>query len=321
MIKKICFALSLMALTTLSLQAQSSHYPMRSKIEATRVHAGSQHLEQIERTSLSGQRLEKNVMDYDDEGNLAVIDSYSYANSRWEPKQRLEYTYNDRGLLQRSAIYLWEDGEYRLTESEDVEQFTLMGQPKVVVISGRMEASGSAEVVPVLKQVVTGMHHDQPADYDLYAWEEDGWQLIGHSHIAYSEDGRHTSEVLTMSLYGVSLSQGVDIDYDDYGQPWRVDEYYLSMGEKLLSVVTDFRNEYDNDGLLQRRTITSSDGNDPVVDSYSWSRGTTTAIGGLAQGDADIRGSYYYDMNGRRHEGQPAQPGIYIINGRKYLKR
>ena len=92
------------------------------------------------------------------------------------------------------------------------------------------------------------------------------------------------------------------------------------VGEKLLSVVTDYRNEYDNDGLLQRRTITSSDGNDPMVDSYRWSRGTTTAVGGLAQGDADAHGSYYYDMNGRRMQEKPSH-GVYIRHGRKYVVR
>ena len=310
------FTLCLMALATLSSQAQSRHYALRAKIEATRIHFGTHRLDSIIRTTQDSRRAEKNVMEYDGENNLKVINTYAHANGQWEPSQRMEYTINDFGLVERSTVYTWENGEYCIAECEEVEQFTLNGQPRVVVISERLGAEPSAGIQPVLKQVVTGMHQDRLTDYDLYAWQMGKWILIGHSHTEYGDEGRHVSEVLDFSLSGLTMAQGVDIDYDDYGQPMRMNEYVLDGGEKLYNVETFFGNVYDDDGLLILRTVTSADSGESSADKYYWSLGTTTDVKNVAEGRKPTS-EYYYDMSGRRHHGRPTLPGVYLIDGQK----
>jgi len=315
--KIVLFNICLIVMTSMTTLAQQRTLPMRSKIDATGG-SSAHRLERIERTTIDGQRLEKGVMEYDEEGNLSVVTQFSYGtDGNLVPQQKVEHSYNKNGLLQQTDTYVFQDGISYQTERQEVLQYSFSGQPLVVVVS---EGNGSqAGLQPYLKQVVTGIQQDRWTDYDLYMWLMGDWELIAQSHMDYSDDGNWTREVLTYVVYGLNTSQVVEFSYDEHHQPVRCIEYYLEGDEQTFRLETTYKNEYDSDDCLKRMTMTSGD-DEPIVNHYFWKKEATTAVSDVPAGNV-LKPDSYYDVSGRRHKEVPSKPGLYIVNGKKIMLR
>ena len=138
-----------------------------------------------------------------------------------------------------------------------------------------------------------------------------GWQFKGTYTIKYWPSGQ-------TRLYGFAgkdfiLSNDTQIDADDIGTFCRFNygtcdafRCYLMAPESSGSArgVSKANSLPD---MLKVRLVKAD--------------GTTTAIGTLDTRMGEIEfGDDWYDLNGRRLEGQPTQKGVYINNGRKIIK-
>ena len=75
-------------------------------------------------------------------------------------------------------------------------------------------------------------------------------------------------------------------------------------------------NIYDANGNIQ--TVTEfDDGKEDDTDYYFWSNGGKTAINGMKLKGAD---GQWFDLSGRRLNGQPTRKGLFIQNGKKVIR-
>ena len=154
----------------------------------------------------------------------------------------------------------------------------------------------------------------EPQDFDMYLWTGEDWMLSGTTHIDFTSWGGVAKQTITISMYGMSMTQASTYEYDDHHMPIKLTTESNMMG----NMVYTYTNTYDDRGLVTKVVASTSMASD-LTTFYFWSPNGSAGVNAVQHARKMVNG--FYDMNGRYFNGSPDQKGLFILNGRKVMNK
>ena len=227
---------------------------------------------------------------------------------------KTDMTYNEQGMTKSQDMYQLIGGDAwgLISKSEVTEYSPENGLPMVVESSRIDETNPAAGVVLTSKSVITKYHGNNFAEEEVWVWLGGEWQKNITTTAEYNEKDQMVKMVAEMSYMGFSLTTETTYEYESHGNVSK--ESVLSyLGD---ASVTTYEYEYDaNDNIAK---VTTKTGFETTISYYYWSRGGSANVQGMTAVGTD---SPWYDLSGRRLNGQPTQKGIFIHNGKKIYNK
>lgn len=225
---------------------------------------------------------------------------------------KTDMTYNEQGMTKIQDMYQLIGGDAwgLIAKSEVTEYSEENGMPKVIESSRIDETDPAAGVVLTSKSVITKFHGNNFAEEEVWVWLGGEWQKNVTSTAEFNDQDQMVKTVSEMSYMGYSMTTETDYEYESHGN---ISKETVSsfMGDPT---VTTFDYEYDaNDNIAK---VTTKSGGDTTVSYYYWSRGGSAGVQGIKAAGAD---GQWFDLSGRRLNGQPSKKGIFIQNGKKMI--
>jgi hypothetical protein len=160
-----------------------------------------------------------------------------------------------------------------------------------------------------MKHVIFSFNHTTPLNYDAYLPDGNGgWMFYATIRGEENSQGEIAKLVSTTYYGGDTFITTKTYEYDDHN--WLTRETYTS--EIFDDYEMTYENFYGADGNIEKRNVYNS-GQWTAIQYYTWS--DPTAIQSLKGSPA--ANASWFDLNGRRINGQPAKKGLYIRNGQK----
>ena len=260
-----------------------------------------------------GERTSKTVYEYNAAGQQAVSYDYSYTSQVEQLVGKTENSYNDNGVQTEDKYYDYDGANWVLSSHTVYSEFNSAGLPTVAITSELNDENPSAGLLPTTKQLFKAYYGNQPQDVELYAWTGADWMLSATMHFDFTSWGGIDKETMTISMFGMTMTQTSTYEYDDHHMPVKLTTESNMMG----TMVYIYINTYDSNGL-PTKVVTQGVGGD-LSTYYFWSPNGSANINTLEHARQMVNG--FYDLNGRFYNGTPDQRGLYIVNGRKVIVR
>ena len=231
----------------------------------------------------------KTVLNHTADGKVGQVEiSLKDETGTYVLSATIEFAYNGAGLVE-SAVY-----------------------------QGIDEENPDAGIQPFTKTVYVKYNGDVAEDTEFYSWDEESkeWVKYGTAH-SDIVNGQIVKITHTEEMMGFSITTETTYQYDSHG--YTTYEKVSTGGFGFTTKTeTSYENTYDaNDNIY---TIKESiDGGDPTTTYHFWSREGGTSIQ-MVKSAIDAA-TQWYDISGRRLNGAPSHPGIFIHNGKKTVIR
>lgn len=236
---------------------------------------------------------------------MEAFDTYYYDDGYVYECKTL-YTYDDLGELLRTEDYVRVDGEWVITGKVDTEHDA---DGHEVWITWSDDENNPGQLVQYMKHVIFSFNHTTPLNYDAYMPDGNGgWMFYATIRGEENSQGEIAKLVSTTYYGGDTFITTKTYEYDDHN--WLTRETYTS--EIFDDYEMTYENFYGADGNIEKRNVYNS-GQWTAIQYYTWS--DPTAIQSLKGSPA--ANASWFDLNGRRINGQPAKKGLYIRNGQK----
>ncbi|MBQ9649212.1 MAG: hypothetical protein IJV25_02210 [Prevotella sp.] len=262
----------------------------------------------------SGERMTTDRYEYNGDGTIAVMYSESWDDSalfegRVLEKYKSVFTY-DGGRLVAIETYLENGADWLIESKEELSDFDANGNPATVIYY-EVDEDDEGQLLPSAKWEVTKWAKAEPADYKLYQPDFGSWDLYSTTVSEVNDQGLITKQTDTSELFGVKYVSTTTYEYDDHGYPTKE----VSTSDFGSSEET-YVNTYDANGNILTATQFYN-GKEDETTYYFWSKDGQTAINGMRLHKAD---GQWFDLGGRRLNGQPTRKGIFIQNGKKVIR-
>lgn len=260
-----------------------------------------------------GQRTGKTVYEYNAAGKETVSYEYGYAGTQTgQLIGKTETTYNNSGVQTEEKTYEYINNSWELTSQTVYSEFNSAGLPTVAITKEKDDENPSAGLQPTTKLVYKAYYGTEPQDFEMYAWDGTEWMLSATAHIDFTSWGGVAKETMTMSFYGMSMTQTSTFEYDDHHMPIKMTSESSMMGNMEYT----YTNTYDDKGLVTKVVETNSTSGS-LTTFYFWSPNNSAGVNTVQHARQTVNG--FYDMNGRHFDGSPKQKGIFIVNGQKVI--
>ena len=271
-------------------------------------------LDSVYSESADGVRMSKSVYEYDANGRIVTEYTYNYDFQGVNVVSMIKgvATYDDQGRLVREDVYESNGGDYVLSGYSENSEFDAENRPTVVTEYSIDDENPAAGIQLESKTVVSKYNGQNPEDYELYAWNGSDWDLYMTMHSDYNAQGLPVKSTQSMSVMGMTYTNTMTYEYDDHGQILRSE---TSSGFGIVTTA-DYTNTYDADGNLIKQ-VCSTMGTDVTMYLF-WSKGGSAGLDRVMDSE---KASAYYDLGGRRLNGQPTKKGIFIHNGKKVYNK
>ena len=174
----------------------------------------------------------------------------------------------------------------------------------------------------VMDSICTMQMDGTPLQKQVPEYNADGLAIAlyeyGYSQSASNADGTTQQETVTIPLGNYTITEFVAYEYDSHQTATRITVTASVMEQVVESEEVVYENSYDErDLLVEQKTMRS--GEEPTISLMFWSDGLTTAVAAQRL-QRQVR-ERSFDLSGRQqHDGQKPK-GVYIIGGRKVVRR
>ena len=259
----------------------------------------------------SGERMYTEVYEYNSDGSLAVLYSdskdYDYLYNQYVTERTKTYVTYDNGRVAKIESFLLKGNDWVIMAKAELSDYDTNGKP-CTVIYYEADEDDEGQMLPSAKWVVTKWGSMEPADYELFQPDFGEWVLYNKTVSELNDKGIVTKQTSTTQGVGIEYVSTTTYEYDDHG--YMIKQVNTS---DFGSSEDTFVNVYDaNDNILTSTEF--DDGKEDQTNYYFWSKGGKSAINGLKLLKAD---GQWFDLSGRRLNGQPSKKGIFIQNGKK----
>ena len=280
-------------------------------------------------TSADGVRVSKTVCEYNSSKLLVASYDSTYVGGMGQQlaapviEGRTIYTYDSDNHILSQEDYDYDNGQYILTAKSEFSEWNAeAGQPAVAVVSQVDEENPAAGLQLLMKTVVTKFHGKSGAEtLESYTWDGLQWVLAGTTTAEFDGAGRKTKETVSMTVEGYAVDMETTFEYDSKGNPVKETSSTKMMGMNLGQTVTTFANEYYPDDNLKKVTTTSVTeyGTNVSMEYFFWGSGNTAGIRRAEYLSKKVMQDY--DLLGRKVNEQTVRKGIYIVGGKKVVKK
>ena len=242
-------------------------------------------------------------------GKLTEIHStYYYAEGNTEYKTL--YIYDDQGRLLRYEYYTKRDGEFVMTYKEESEgqEWNEDGLPTTVII---YEEKNPGQLLPAWKEFIHGYLDLDAVDKDEYISDgAGGWTYYATYTAEYNSKGEFVKQYREIYWEDVVYKTTLLNEYDDHSRITKL-TYTCDIDGNWEYIYENF---YDANGVIEKRNV-YLDGSFLEIQYYVW--GDPNAVQGVKASAGAANG--WFDLNGRRINGQPTKKGLYIRDGKKIV--
>ena len=258
----------------------------------------------------NGVLMEKYIMlrgeySYDDSGTI-VADGDGL--SMWKYTKEV-YGYDDAGRINKISEYEKVGDNWKLITVRDYVSFNENGG-NIEIIDYDVDDDDKDQLLPTWRYVFT-YEGNYAVQRDKYASNFGSWELYNTTKFEYNAHGWVIKETTTREAFGQTYISTTYIEYDDHG--CKTKEVFTSdEGSYILT----FEPSYDANGI-HTSSKQYTNGQEDNTSYYFYSLGGHTAIKGVKASAGAANG--WFDLNGRRINGQPTKKGLYIHDGRKVL--
>lgn len=258
----------------------------------------------------NGVLMEKYIMlrgeySYDDSGTI-VADGDGV--SMWKYTKEV-YSYDDAGRINKLYEYEKVGDNWNLITVRDYVSFN-EGGGNIEIIDYEVDDDDKDQLLPTWRYVFT-YEGNYAVQRDKYASNFGSWELYNTTKFEYNDQGQMVKETTTREAFGQTYVSTYTYEYDDHGGKSK--EVLESDDHNYIMT---FENNYDANGNLISDTEYYNGKADNIA-YYFYSLGGHTAIKGVKASAGAANG--WFDLNGRRINGQPTKKGLYIHDGRKVL--
>lgn len=270
---------------------------------------------------MDGTPLQKQVPEYNADGLAIALYEYGYSQSASNaapvavPTGKHAYSYTNGGVMQKEEVYEYDGYDYLLMSQVEITEFTKDGELPLTTLYSQLK---DGQLQPYMKVVTTQTARGHVVDYAVYVPQNGRWLPYGNGHLDYNADGTTQQETVTIPLGNYTITEVVAYEYDSHQTATRITVTASVMDQVVESEEVVYENSYDErDLLVEQKTMHS--GEEPTISLMFWSDGLTTAV--AAQRLQRLVRERSFDLSGRqRHDGQKPK-GVYIIGGRKVVRR
>lgn len=261
-----------------------------------------------------GQRLYTDVYEYNADGTLAVLYTtsldYDYFLELYVSERTKTVVTYDNGRMAKVESFWQQGNDWVIMTRSEMSDYDANGNPGTIIYY-EADEDDAGQMLPSVKWEVTKWGAREPADYKLYQPDFGNWDLYSTTVSELDGNGLVVKQTNTTHGVGAEYVSTTTYEYDDHG--FCVKE--TSTSDFGVSETT-YVNIYDANGNIQ--TVTEfDDGKEDDTDYYFWSNGGKTAINGMKLKGAD---GQWFDLSGRRLNGQPTRKGLFIQNGKKVIR-
>ena len=222
---------------------------------------------------------------------------------------KIVYGYDDAGRNNKLYEYEKVGDNWKLITVRDYVSFNENGD-LVEIIDYDVDDDDKDQLLQTWRYVYT-YEGGKAVQRDKYASDFGSWELYNTTKYEYNDQGQMVKETTTREAFGQTYVSTYTYEYDDHGG--KLKEVLESDDHNYIMT---FENNYDANGNL----ISDTEYYNGKVDNiayYFYSLGGHTAIKGVKASAGAANG--WFDLNGRRINGQPTKKGLYIHDGRKVL--
>ena len=222
---------------------------------------------------------------------------------------KIVYGYDDAGRNNKLYEYEKVGDNWKLITVRDYVSFNENGD-LVEIIDYDVDDDDKDQLLQTWRYVYT-YEGGKAVQRDKYASDFGSWELYNTTKYEYNDQGQMVKETTTREAFGQTYVITYTYEYDDHGGKSK--EVLESDDHNYIMT---FENNYDANGNL----ISDTEYYNGKVDNiayYFYSLGGHTAIKGVKASAGAANG--WFDLNGRRINGQPTKKGLYIHDGRKVL--
>lgn len=256
----------------------------------------------------SGQRIISAEYSYE---NGVLMEAYElFKGEYYEEYTKTAYGYDDAGRNNKTYEYEMVRDNWKLVSVGDIVSFTENGDPAEIIYYD-VDDDDKDQLLQTSRIVFT-YEGRNVVQRDNYTSDFGSWELYSTTKCEYNDQGQMVKETTTREAFGQTYISTSTYEYDDHGTVTK--EVFTS--DDNNSTLT-FENSYDANGNLTS-SKEYANGMESNTEYYFWSLGGHTAIKGVKASAGAANGSWF-DLNGRRINGQPTKKGLYIRDGRKVL--
>lgn len=222
---------------------------------------------------------------------------------------KIVYGYDDAGRNNKLYEYEKVGDNWKLITVRDYVSFN-EGGGNIEIIDYDVDDDDKDQLLPTWRYVFT-YEGNYAVQRDKYASNFGSWELYNTTKFEYNAYGWVIKETTTREAFGQTYISTTYNEYDDHG--CKTKEVFTSdEGSYILT----FEPSYDANGL-HTSSKQYTNGQEDNTSYYFYSLGGHTAIKGVKASAGTANG--WFDLNGRRINGQPTKKGLYIHDGRKVL--
>ena len=223
-------------------------------------------------------------------------------------------TYNEQGMVKTEELYQKFDDTYVLVKKSEVLEYSPEnGLPMVIETSRADDENPQGGISLYSRNVIKKFHGNSNEEGVVYLWIDGEWQQYISTKAQFNSLDQivRMTSVITMIGMGFSITSDVTYEYDSHGNVTKETSWSTLYPANIIT----YAYEYDANDLIYK--ITTKDSSEITYSRYYWSRGGET---GMRHGVMALRtDSQWFDLSGRRLNGQPVKKGIYIKDGQKVL--
>ena len=269
-------------------------------------------------TDADGVRNSLEAYEYNSDKKVTVISYYSYyANPAGQLASREVTTYDAQGRMVKDEEYSYTNGVPMLIYLTDYADYDSEGRPTTAISQEVDDENPAAGLQLSEKTVIKGYYGNTMGmvDADFYIYEEGQWEKQGSVHCDYNNDGTMSKMTYSIIFLGFPFNMVTTYEYDSHKNTTKE----VTTSDFSDPSTVTYENEYA-DGLLKKSkaTETTEYGSTVSYNYYFWGTGNSA---NLTPATLAKKISRYYDLGGRVYEGTPNGKGLFILNGKKVLKK
>ena len=255
------------------------------------------------------------VFEYNSDGTIAV----DYTTSReydsflemYVTERTKAVSSYDNGLLVKEEYFRQKGNDWVIMSMYEWLDYDANGHAYTIIYY-EADDDDEGQMLPTTKWVVTKSVGSYLADFEVFQYDFGQWEPYSKTVSEVNEKGQITKQTCTTQGVGVEYVSTTTYEYDEHGNTTKkVTTSDSGTSENTFEIV------YDANGNIS--TVSEFvDGTAYCPLYFFWSKGGKTAIRSPKQLQNTAP---WYDLSGRRLNGQPTQKGIFIHNGKKVYNK